>query len=63
MFCKWHWITQTISYKLEPESTHHSRSDILGKAHPLTPWVLAVLGAERQWPRGANGGHGGRTVG
>lgn len=40
-------IIREVPHPMPPpksEPTHHPRSDVLGKAHPLTPGVLAVLG-------------------
>ena len=42
-----HWTVSEVPHSVPPlksEPTHHPRSNVLGKAHPLTPGVLAVLG-------------------
>ena len=50
-----HWTVREVPYPVLPpksKPTHHPRSNVLGKAHPLTPGVLAVLGVG---VRGADG--------
>ena len=42
-----HWTVREVPYPVLPpksKPTHHPRSNVLGKAHPLTPGVLAVRG-------------------